>query len=95
VESRSREVEAPTLGRGLRGSGAPRRPPGQAYRLYHRLAATGFSETVLASGAANLCVLPVSGVRWSDWGRPQRVLSTLQSVGASPAWAERARARLA
>jgi len=68
---------------------------GAVDRLYRRLAPTGFSETVLASGAPNLAVLAVSGVRWSDWGRPQRVLSTLQSLGASPAWAERARAELA
>jgi mannose-1-phosphate guanylyltransferase len=64
-------------------------------RLYRKLPTTGFSETMLGSGAPNLAVLPVSEVQWSDWGRPHRVLSTLEALGAPPAWAENARARLA
>ncbi len=41
--------------------------------LYARLPHTNFSKEVLARQAASLAVLPVSGVRWTDLGDPQRV----------------------
>jgi mannose-1-phosphate guanylyltransferase len=63
--------------------------------LYRRLPAASFSDAVLARGAANLAVLPVAGVGWSDWGSPQRVLATLTRLGIAPAWAQEARAELA
>lgn len=66
-----------------------------AERLYRRLTPVGFSESVLAGGGPNLAVLPVTGVRWSDWGRPARVLSILAGLGVAPAWAEDVRALLA
>jgi mannose-1-phosphate guanylyltransferase len=56
-------------------------------RVYGRLAPTGLSEDVLAAAPANLAVLPVHGVSWSDWGRPERVLATLADLGIEPAWA--------
>jgi mannose-1-phosphate guanylyltransferase len=56
-------------------------------RVYRRLAPTGLSEDVLAAAPANLAVLPVLDVPWSDWGRPQRVLATLAGLGIEPAWA--------
>ena len=37
---------------------------------------------------ANLAVLPVRGVRWTDWGDPARVVSTLAELGHRPAWVE-------
>ena len=58
-------------------------------------APAGFSETVPAPDAPHLAVQAVSGVRWSDRGWPQRGLSTLEGLGASPPWAEDARAGLA
>jgi hypothetical protein len=63
-------------------------------RLYARLTSTSFSDRVLARPAANLAVLPVTGVSWSDWGQPRRVLATLARLGIEPGWAGRA-ARLA
>lgn len=62
--------------------------------LYRRVAPLNFADDVLASRPANLAVLPVEGVRWSDWGQPRRVLETLGGLGIEPAWAWRA-ARLA
>jgi mannose-1-phosphate guanylyltransferase len=56
--------------------------------LYARLPATNFSEDVLATRPANLAVLPVRGVTWSDWGEPARVLRTLGRLGVHPEWAE-------
>ncbi len=56
--------------------------------LYARLPATNFSEDVLGTRPANLAVLPVRGVTWSDWGDPARVLQTLQRRSDNPEWAE-------
>lgn len=58
--------------------------------LYGRLGTTGFSERVLATSPANLVVRIVADVAWCDLGRPGRVLRTLQRLGTTPAWAERA-----
>ena len=57
-------------------------------RLYARLPESNFSREVLAARPAGLAVLPVVGVRWSDWGEPGRVLGTLARIGVRPQWAE-------
>jgi mannose-1-phosphate guanylyltransferase len=59
-------------------------------RLYSRLASTDFSKHVLASRPANLAVLTLDGVGWSDLGRPGRVLAALDRCGGRPQWAARA-----
>jgi mannose-1-phosphate guanylyltransferase len=56
--------------------------------LYCRLLSSNFSQEVLAKRAANLAVLPVRGVDWSDWGEPSRVLASLAHIGMRPDWAE-------
>jgi mannose-1-phosphate guanylyltransferase len=56
--------------------------------LYARLPSTNFSEDVLGTEAANLAVLPVRGVMWSDWGEPARVFGTLGRLGIRPQWAD-------
>jgi mannose-1-phosphate guanylyltransferase len=56
--------------------------------LYARLPSTNFSEDVLGTKTANLAVLPVRGVTWSDWGEPARVFGTLGRLGIRPQWAE-------
>ena len=66
--------------------------PGEAAAVravYAGLASSSFAGAVLATRPANLAVLPVSGVEWSDWGRPARVLATLAGLGIRPAWADR------
>jgi mannose-1-phosphate guanylyltransferase len=57
--------------------------------LYGRLEPLNFSEHVLQSRPANLAVLPVGDVEWSDWGTPERVLDTLSALGVRPPWAAR------
>jgi mannose-1-phosphate guanylyltransferase len=47
---------------------------GAVRALYRRLVPQSFADDVLASRPANLAVLPVEGVRWTDWGQPQRVI---------------------
>jgi mannose-1-phosphate guanylyltransferase len=56
--------------------------------LYASLPAASFSEDVLGTKPANLAVLPVRGVAWSDWGDPGGVLRTLSGLGIHPEWAE-------
>jgi mannose-1-phosphate guanylyltransferase len=56
--------------------------------LYARLPSTNLSEDVLASKPANLAVLPVRDVGWSDLGEPARVLRTLGGLGLHPEWTE-------
>lgn len=69
----------------------------QLRALYGRLPPTNFSRDVLATRPANLAVLPVSGVAWSDLGEPHRVLDTLAGAGLLPQWNEESadRGRLA
>jgi mannose-1-phosphate guanylyltransferase len=55
--------------------------------LYARLPSTNFSKDVLGTKAANLAVLPVRGVMWSDWGEAARVFRTLGRLGIRPEWA--------
>lgn len=69
---------------------------GEAIRaLYAELPSVNFSQQVLAACPANLAVLPVKGVWWSDWGEPHRVLATLARIGFHPQWSEPAEAKLA
>ena len=63
-----------------------------ARALYRKLMPQSFADDVLASRPANLAVLPVEGVRWSDWGQPKRVIEMLGRLGIEPAWAGRAAA---
>jgi mannose-1-phosphate guanylyltransferase len=58
-------------------------------RLYARLPSTDFSRRVLATRPANLAVLPVSGVEWSDLGEPRGVMTRLARMGAHPEWVQR------
>jgi mannose-1-phosphate guanylyltransferase len=54
-------------------------------KVYAPLPSTSFSDRVLASRPANLAVLPVSRVEWSDLGDPRRLLDTLGRVRGSGA----------
>lgn len=63
--------------------------------VYDHVPPVSFADDVLATRPANLAVLPVSGVRWSDWGQPGRILATLGRLGVEPEWAARAASALA
>jgi mannose-1-phosphate guanylyltransferase len=52
--------------------------------LYAAIPNINFSERVLATRPGNLAVLPVGGLKWSDLGKPHRVLSTLADIGPEP-----------
>ena len=57
------------------------------HRLYEGLASTDFSREVLESAAADLAVLPVSDIGWTDLGEPARVTKALDSLGIQQRWA--------
>jgi mannose-1-phosphate guanylyltransferase len=60
-------------------------------RLYEGLRPVSFSEEVLEPRPAQLAVLPVRDVEWSDWGHPGRVLAALERLGQRPSWLAAAR----
>jgi len=67
--------------------------------LYARIPEVNFSQRVLAKRPGNLAVLPVDGLRWSDLGKPHRVVTTLADIGLQPRtelqWNSTARANAA
>lgn len=58
--------------------------------IYEWIRETNFSSEVLERSAAELFVLRVGDVGWSDWGEPQRVLGTLETLGVRLKWMQAA-----
>ncbi len=56
-------------------------------RLYARLPSSDFSARALVTRSANLAVLPVSNVEWTELGEPRGVMATLARIGRRPEWA--------
>lgn len=54
--------------------------------IYSWIEETNFSSEVLERSAPRLMVMRVSGVSWSDWGEPQRVVNTLNTLGVRAEW---------
>jgi len=54
--------------------------------IYSWIEETNFSSEVLERSASRLMVMRVSGVSWSDWGEPQRVVNTLTTLGVRTEW---------
>jgi mannose-1-phosphate guanylyltransferase len=54
----------------------------QALRgIYQDLQPADFSRDLLRPAAASTLVLPLGDLLWSDWGRPKRVMNSLQQLG--------------
>jgi mannose-1-phosphate guanylyltransferase len=51
--------------------------------VFQRIPSLNFSSDLLQRIPRSLCVLPVQGVHWSDWGNPNRILHTLASLKLS------------
>ncbi|HLH38136.1 MAG TPA: sugar phosphate nucleotidyltransferase [Bryobacteraceae bacterium] len=58
-------------------------------RIFSILSPVDFSHNVLALETGRLLVLPLRGIRWSDLGKPERVIETLAEAGIRPRWVER------
>lgn len=52
--------------------------------IYQDMPSSNFSRQVLQSLTVQLGVMELEGVLWSDWGRPERIVETLQSLGKKP-----------
>ncbi len=52
--------------------------------VFDGMQAADFSSDILQQETEDLRVLPMEGVNWSDWGRPDRVMASLRKIGASP-----------
>lgn len=50
--------------------------------VYHSVPRTNFSTAVLAHCPERLLVLPMRKVLWSDWGRGERIVETLDQIKA-------------
>jgi mannose-1-phosphate guanylyltransferase len=79
--------EFETLRQVLRAVRSERVPPDhEEYALAHVYGAVpqaDFSRNVLQPTADQALVLPMDGVHWSDWGRPERLLETMEHMGWS------------
>jgi mannose-1-phosphate guanylyltransferase len=51
--------------------------------VYGAVPEADFCRNVLQCCAANAMVVPMDGVHWSDWGRPERLLETMEHLGWS------------
>ncbi|MGD9590614.1 MAG: sugar phosphate nucleotidyltransferase [Pyrinomonadaceae bacterium] len=54
--------------------------------VYDWIKDTNFSSEVLEKCAGELQVMRVGNVGWCDWGEPERVIGTLNTLGLQPQW---------
>ena len=54
--------------------------------LYQEMPAKNFSSDLLERVPEHAAVIELSGVLWSDWGKPERITETLRRIGRPPAF---------
>lgn len=54
--------------------------------IYRDMPAHNFSSELLAHVTDQVAVIELRDVQWSDWGRPERIVSDLGSLGKRPAF---------
>ena len=54
--------------------------------IYEVMPVWNFSSHLLERQPRRVAVMELSGVLWSDWGNPERILDTLQRIGNQPAY---------
>jgi mannose-1-phosphate guanylyltransferase len=54
--------------------------------IYDWIEDINFSSEVLERSSDQLLVMRVRNVGWSDWGEPERVIGTLNTLGVQPQW---------
>ncbi|HXT00202.1 MAG TPA: sugar phosphate nucleotidyltransferase [Elusimicrobiota bacterium] len=55
-------------------------------RAYAAMESVNFSRDIVEPAAARMAVMPMEGIHWSDWGRPQRIAETLSKIGKTQAF---------
>jgi mannose-1-phosphate guanylyltransferase len=56
------------------------------HQLYRHMPGMNFSSDLLQQVPERLGVIELEEVLWSDWGRPERIKTTLQILGKKPAF---------
>ena len=56
------------------------------HRLYQNMPFMNFSSDVLQKVPERLGMIELEEVLWSDWGRPERIMETLEVLGKKPAF---------
>lgn len=54
--------------------------------IYARMPRWNFSSDLLSRVPERVAVVEADGLLWSDWGRPERILGTLTTIGRAPAF---------
>lgn len=54
--------------------------------IYEVMPSRSFSHHLLERLPNQVAVMELTGVLWSDWGRPERIVETLQRIGKQPAF---------
>ncbi len=73
-----------TLRAGRNGEMDPRYEAFMLDDLYNHLAPADFSKDVLERIPGETLVMPMTGVTWCDWGRPQHVTGSLAFLSRKP-----------
>ena len=54
--------------------------------MYRDMPAKNFSSDLLQRVPETLAVVELTGVLWSDWGKPERIAETLRRIDRRPAF---------
>jgi mannose-1-phosphate guanylyltransferase len=54
--------------------------------IYRDMPAKNFSSDLLQRVPEQLAVVELTGVLWSDWGKPERIAETLRRIDRQPAF---------
>ncbi|HYK90038.1 MAG TPA: sugar phosphate nucleotidyltransferase [Acidobacteriota bacterium] len=54
--------------------------------IYERMPTLNFSTNFLQRAPEHVGVMKLEGVLWSDWGRPERIVASLQKINRQPAF---------
>jgi mannose-1-phosphate guanylyltransferase len=54
--------------------------------LYQELSGHDFSSELLEVFPHKIAVVELNGVLWSDWGRSERIIESLETIGRLPAF---------
>ncbi len=57
--------------------------------IYQAMPFRNFSADLLQRVPSRMAVLELQGVHWSDWGRAERITTSLDQIGKQPAFAKR------
>ncbi|GJL53042.1 MAG: mannose-1-phosphate guanylyltransferase [Nitrospirales bacterium] len=54
--------------------------------IYEVIPARNFSSGLLQQVPEHVAVMQMNGILWSDWGKPERIVQTLQKIDKQPAF---------